>query len=123
MSAKRLSATSSRALRSSSAGAGIGCLVQLGTVRLIGADSFGISAYVIAWTTVLGYIATLGFHVSLLRLLPAYQVGEDWSPAKAVLRFAIGGTVMAGIVLGRRLPQGAAGYGRGSADKPQDQQS
>ena len=95
----RLLATSSRALAVLLAGAGIGCLVQLGTVRLIGAESFGIFAYAIAWTTVLGYIATLGFHVSLLRLLPAYQVGEDWARAKAVLRFATGVTVIAGVVL------------------------
>nr|WP_281251228.1 oligosaccharide flippase family protein [Tropicimonas sediminicola] len=81
------------------AGAAVGLVVQLGTVRLIGAESFGHFAYVIAWTTVLGYISTLGFHVSLLRLLPAYQVGADWSKAGGVLRFALSGAALAGTAL------------------------
>jgi O-antigen/teichoic acid export membrane protein len=81
------------------ASAAIGFLVQLGTVRLIGAESFGVFAYVVAWTTVLGYIATLGFHVSLLKLLPAYQVVEDWEKASGVLRFAALGTTLSGLLL------------------------
>jgi O-antigen/teichoic acid export membrane protein len=84
----RLFATSSRAFAILVAGAAIGCVAQLGTVRLIGSESFGTYAYVMAWTTVLGYVSTLGFHVSLLRLLPAYQVMEDWPRATGVMRFA-----------------------------------
>ena len=95
----RLLATSSQAFFVLVAGAGIGFAVQLGTVRLIGAESFGIFAYVIAWTTVLGYISTLGFHVSLLRLLPTYQVGQDWSKAGGVVRFAFSGAVISGTAI------------------------
>ena len=74
-------------------GAFVGLVVQLGMVRLIGAESFGQYAYVISWTTVLGYVSTLGFHVSLLRLLPAYQVHEDWAKAGGALRFALASPV------------------------------
>jgi O-antigen/teichoic acid export membrane protein len=95
----RLFTTSSHAFLVLVASAAIGFLVQLGTVRLIGAESFGVFAYVVAWTTVLGYIATLGFHVSLLKLLPAYQVVEDWEKASGVLRFAALGTTLSGLLL------------------------
>ena len=65
----RLLTTSSHAFLVLLVSAGVGFLVQLGTVRLIGTESFGAFAYVVAWTTVLGYIATLGFHISLLKFL------------------------------------------------------
>ncbi|PRY25202.1 O-antigen/teichoic acid export membrane protein [Aliiruegeria haliotis] len=96
---KRLFASSSMAFLVLVSGAGIGLVAQLGTVRLIGAESFGLYAYVIAWTTVLGYISTFGFHVSLLRLLPTYQVESDWSKAGGVLRFAVSGTALAGTAV------------------------
>lgn len=95
----RLFTTSSHAFLVLVASAAIGFLVQLGTVRLIGTESFGVFAYVVAWTTVLGYIATLGFHVSLLKLLPAYQVVEDWEKASGVMRFAALGTTLSGLLL------------------------
>ncbi len=97
----RLFATSSQAFAILVAGSAIGFGAQLGTVRLIGGDSFGTYAYVIAWaTTVLGYISTLGFHVSLLRLLPTYRVGEDWPRASGVMRFALRAGAGAGVTVG-----------------------
>src|SRR6185437_13656565 len=48
-------------------GAGLTCAAQLVTARIIGPDSYGVYAYVLAWVTLLGYLSTLGFHVSLLR--------------------------------------------------------
>src|SRR5690349_4524330 len=54
-------------------GALLSYLAQLVTARLIGPDSYGIYAYVLAWVTLLAYFSTLGFHVSLLRFVPAYQ--------------------------------------------------
>lgn len=95
----RLFTTSSHAFLVLVASAALGFLVQLGTVRLIGAESFGVFTYVVAWTTVLGYVATLGFHVSLLKLLPAYQVGADWGKARGVVRFAALGTTLSGLLL------------------------
>jgi hypothetical protein len=40
-------------------------VAQLVTARIIGPDSYGVYAYVLAWVTLLGYFSTLGFHVSL----------------------------------------------------------
>lgn len=95
----RLLTTSSCAFAVLVIGAAVGCAVQLGTVRLIGAESFGVYAYVIAWVTVLAYISTLGFHTSLLRLLPGYRVDGDWARAHGATRFAFGGAALVGTVV------------------------
>ena len=58
-------------------GAGLTCVAQLVTARIIGPDSYGVYAYVLAWVTLLGYFSTLGFHVSLLRFVPAYRPGRN----------------------------------------------
>ncbi len=93
----RLLTTSSYAFAILVAGAGIGFGVQLGTVRLIGAESFGVYAYVIAWVTMLSYISTLGLSTSLLRLLPTYRVQGDWALAHGVMRFAFLGAALTGV--------------------------
>src|SRR6185437_1905422 len=59
-------------------GAGLTYLSQLVIARAIGADSYGIYAYVMAWATILAYFAALGFDVSLLRLVPAYRAQQAW---------------------------------------------
>jgi O-antigen/teichoic acid export membrane protein len=69
-------------------GAGLTCVAQLVTARTIGADSYGVYAYVLAWVTLLGYFSTLGFHVSLLRFVPAYQAKEEWALARGVIRYS-----------------------------------
>ncbi len=46
-------------------GAGLTYGSQLLLARAIGADSFGLYAYVLAWVTMLAYLAVLGFDVSL----------------------------------------------------------
>ncbi len=66
-------------------GAGLTCMAQLVTARIIGPDSYGVYAYVLAWVTLLGYFSTLGFHVSLLRFVPAYQAKEQWALARGVI--------------------------------------
>ena len=78
------------------AGAGISYLAQVATARLIGPVSFGVYAYLLAWTTLLGHAATLGFRVSLLRLLPAYRAVGDWPRARGVGRFATWTTAASG---------------------------
>ncbi|WP_146592260.1 lipopolysaccharide biosynthesis protein [Puniceibacterium confluentis] len=95
----RLFSTGSRAFAVLVAGAVIGFGVQLGTVRLIGAESFGTYVYVIAWVTVLAYVATLGFHTSLLRLLPAYRVSSDWARAHGAMRFAFRSASLTGAAV------------------------
>jgi O-antigen/teichoic acid export membrane protein len=78
-------------------GAGLSYLAQVVTARLIGPASFGVYAYVLAWTTLLAYAATLGFRVSLLRLLPAYRATGDWSRARGLARFAAWATAASAL--------------------------
>lgn len=84
---KRLAADSIGALVVYSAGAVLAYIAQLAVARVVGADSFGIFAYVLAWTTLLAYVSTLGFHVSLLRFLSTYRARNDWPLARGVLRY------------------------------------
>ncbi|MGK7867599.1 lipopolysaccharide biosynthesis protein [Falsiroseomonas sp. E2-1-a20] len=70
------------------AGAGLSYVAQVVTARLIGPASFGVYAYVLAWTTLLAYAATLGFRVSLLRLLPTYRATGNWSHARGLAHFS-----------------------------------
>ena len=69
-------------------GAGLTGLAQLVIARTVGAASYGIYSYVLAWTTLLSYVATLGFSMVLLRFVPAYSVKGQWSLARGVIRFA-----------------------------------
>src|SRR5690348_3040080 len=69
-------------------GAGLTCAAQLVTARIIGPDSYGVYAYVLAWITLLAYLSTLGFHVSLLRFVPAYQVREEWALVRGVIQYS-----------------------------------
>jgi O-antigen/teichoic acid export membrane protein len=68
--------------------AGIAASSQLLIARLIGAEAYGIYAYVIAWMTILGYVSALGFDVALLRFVPAYQTLGAWSLARGVIQYA-----------------------------------
>ncbi|TIQ09034.1 MAG: exopolysaccharide biosynthesis protein, partial [Mesorhizobium sp.] len=54
-------------------GAGLTSLAQLLIARIVGSTSYGIYSYVLAWASVLAYLATLGFNVSLLRFVSAYS--------------------------------------------------
>ena len=69
-------------------GAALTCVAQLATARIIGADSYGVYAYVLAWVTLLGYFSTLGFHVSLLRFVPAYGANGEWALARGVIQYS-----------------------------------
>ena len=82
-------------------GAGLSYVAQLVTARIIGPDSYGVYAYVLAWATLLGYSSTLGFHVSLLRFVPAYQAKEEWGLVRGVIQYSERGAAgtAAGIVL------------------------
>jgi O-antigen/teichoic acid export membrane protein len=85
------------------AGAALSYLAQLVTARIIGPDSYGIYAYVLAWVTLLGYFSTLGFHVSLLRFVPAYQAKEEWALVRGVIQYAFrgaAGTAISVVLIG-----------------------
>jgi O-antigen/teichoic acid export membrane protein len=69
-------------------GAGLTGLAQLVIARTVGAASYGIYSYVLAWMTLLSYVATLGFSMVLLRYVPAYGAKGQWPLARGVIRFA-----------------------------------
>lgn len=70
------------------AGAGLTYCSQLVIARTVGPDSYGIYAYVFAWMTVLAYFSALGFDVSLLRFVPAYQAQRAWALLRGVIQYA-----------------------------------
>jgi len=70
------------------ASAGVTACSQLLIARLVGADTYGVYAYVIAWMTILAYFSALGFDIALLRFVPAYQTTQAWSLARGVIQYA-----------------------------------
>jgi O-antigen/teichoic acid export membrane protein len=70
------------------ASAGVTACSQLLIARLIGADTYGVYAYVIAWMTILAYFSALGFDIALLRFVSAYQTTGAWSLARGVIQYA-----------------------------------
>lgn len=81
-------------------GAGLTSLAQLLIARLVGTTSYGIYAYTMAWTTVLGYLSTLGFNVSLLRFVPAYSAVGRMDLARGVIIFALWRSLIVASVAG-----------------------
>lgn len=78
-------------------GAVLTYVAQIVTARIIGPDSYGVYAYVLAWVTLLGYFSTLGFHVSLLRFVPAYQAKEEWALVRGVIHYSLRGAAGSAI--------------------------
>ncbi|RUV62370.1 exopolysaccharide biosynthesis protein [Mesorhizobium sp. M5C.F.Ca.IN.020.29.1.1] len=81
-------------------GAGLTSLAQLLIARLVGSTSYGIYSYVLAWTTLLGYLAMLGFNVSLLRFVSAYRAEGRLDLAHGVVRFALQRSLAAATLFG-----------------------
>jgi O-antigen/teichoic acid export membrane protein len=79
--------------------AGVTACSQLLIARLVGADTYGIYAYVIAWITILAYFSALGFDIALLRFLPAYQTKGAWGLARGVIRYAEQRALAVGILV------------------------
>jgi O-antigen/teichoic acid export membrane protein len=69
-------------------GAGLTYCSQLLIARIVGADTFGIYAYVFAWMVVLAYFCALGFDVALLRFVPAYRAERAYAHLKGVIQYA-----------------------------------
>ncbi len=93
--------------------AAISYLGQLGTVRLVGVESFGIYIYALAWLTLLAQFATLGSNVSLLRLASGYQGQGAWPLMAGVLRVAFGATAASGLLLAALVMWGLRRWGPG----------
>jgi O-antigen/teichoic acid export membrane protein len=86
--AARLARGSAAALVVHVAGASLTYCAQLAVARTIGADGYGVYAYVFAWMTVLAYVSALGFDVSLLRFVPAYLAPRAFALLRGVIRYA-----------------------------------
>lgn len=69
-------------------GHGLAFLTQVALARVLGASSYGIYAYVIAWLSVATYVAMLGQNIALLRFIPAYVAARDWPHLAGVVRYA-----------------------------------
>ena len=70
------------------ASAGVTACSQLLIARIVGAQTYGVYAYVIAWMTILAYFSTLGFDTALLRFVAAYQTMREWSLARGIIQYA-----------------------------------
>ena len=99
-----VSAPVSRVARSSvvaffiySAGVGLTYCSQLAIARILGVDAYGVYAYVLAWITVLAYFSALGFEVSLLRFVPAYEAKRDWAHLRGVIQYAQRRSAIVGV--------------------------
>ena len=69
-------------------GTGVAFLAQILLARVLGAESYGIYAYVYTWVVVLALLATLGFETGLLRFASAYVAREEWGLARGLVRYA-----------------------------------
>nr|WP_290428540.1 oligosaccharide flippase family protein [Defluviimonas salinarum] len=87
LASKGFSTSSAGAFAVLVGGAGVSYLAQVATARLVGVDSFGIYMYAVSWLLVASTLSTLGFHVSLLRLLSAYRAEGNWAAMRGVIRF------------------------------------
>jgi len=81
------------------AGAGLLFTAQVVLARLLGADQYGIYAYVLSWMTILAIVARLGFETSLLRFLPEYRVQRDWPLFRGIIRFSFSAVGVAALAL------------------------
>ncbi|UCI05474.1 lipopolysaccharide biosynthesis protein [Mesorhizobium sp. B1-1-8] len=81
-------------------GAGLASMAQLGIARMVGATSYGIYSYALAWSTVLATLSTLGFNVSLLRFVPAHRAAGRFDLARGVIVFALSWSLSAAVLAG-----------------------
>jgi O-antigen/teichoic acid export membrane protein len=70
------------------ASAGVTACAQLLIARVVGAHTYGVYAYVIAWITILAYFCALGFDIALLRFVSAYQTMGAIGLARGVIQYA-----------------------------------
>jgi O-antigen/teichoic acid export membrane protein len=80
-----------------STGIGLAYCAQLAIARILGVETYGIYAFVLAWMTVLAYFCALGFEVSLLRFVPAYEAKRDWARLRGVIQYAQRRSAIVGV--------------------------
>lgn len=96
---RRLGWSSAVAFCTYGAGAGVTYFSQLVIARMTGPESYGVYSYVLAWITILGYLAALGFDVSLLKLVPAYRTMGLTDLAHGVIRYAERRSAIMGLAI------------------------
>jgi O-antigen/teichoic acid export membrane protein len=69
-------------------GAGLSYSAQLAVARAVGAEGYGVYAYVFVWLTVLAYVSALGFDVSVMRFVPAYLAPRAFDLLRGVIQYA-----------------------------------
>lgn len=63
-------------------------LTQAVLARNLGADGYGVFAYVTGWLNLVVVPALAGFHACQLRYIPSYHATEDWGAMRGVSAFA-----------------------------------
>jgi len=84
-------------------GALLAFMVEFLAARVIGPHSYGIYAFAFAWASIVAYGSTLGFNVSLQRLVPVYLARHENELARGVIQYAgrrTLATAMAAAVVG-----------------------
>ncbi|MDX8458845.1 lipopolysaccharide biosynthesis protein [Mesorhizobium humile] len=81
-------------------GAGLTSIAQLGIARMVGATSYGIYSYALAWSMVLATLSTLGFNLSLLRFVPEYRAAGRSDLARGVIIVALWWSLTAAVLAG-----------------------
>lgn len=79
--------------------AGLAYCAQLVAARIMGATSFGVYAYVVAWMTVFAYFCALGFDIALLRFVAAYKATHRWDLLRGVIHYAEVRVTVAGFLI------------------------
>lgn len=74
-------------------------LAQIALARMLSRTDLGIYTSVSALTMTLAVPATLGLPVAMVRLLPEYRLGRDWSHYKGVLRGSHCAVLAAGLLI------------------------
>ncbi|UVK52447.1 oligosaccharide flippase family protein [Mesorhizobium sp. AR02] len=72
---------------------------QLVIARLVGVTSYGIYNYVFAWVTLLSYGSTLGYHVAVLRFVPAYEATNQFPLVLGFIHFGFKACTAAAILI------------------------
>lgn len=81
------------------ASAGVTACAQLLIARIVGAHTYGVYAYVIAWITILAYFCALGFDIALLRFVSAYQTMGASRLARGIIQYAERRSLVAGLLV------------------------
>lgn len=81
-------------------GLAISFFLSVFLARVMGADSFGIYFFVLAYLQIFVLVAQLGLKTSLLRFVPEYFEKQDWAHLKGILRGSTQVVLASALVIG-----------------------